>query len=281
MTIRRSNKPVENNLVWPASPHVEVIGRHAETLQPQKRFVLLLFMAADNAAGLLAFVVGVLATTPISKLKQEIRPLAETTRRAMLAAVPAALLPNIVHAALQSTPSAAEGPFYPVALPNDHDNDLVRVAGRVTEAGGEILDLRGSLTDVAGAPIANGLIEIWQCDVNGVYLHPRSPGFDAFDQGFQGFGRAVTDGEGQFSFRTIVPAPYPGRTPHIHLKAYVGDREVLTTQYYLVDHPLNATDGLFNAMSPADQTRQSMTLSSAPTGNSAAYQTEIEVVVGT
>ena len=77
-----------------------------------------------------------------------------------------------------------------------------------------------------------------------------------------------------------MPTPYPGRTPHIHLKAYAGDREVLTTQYYLAEHPLNARDGLFNAMSADDQARQSMILRDPPTGDTAAYLTEIDVIVG-
>lgn len=201
-------------------------------------------------------------------------------RRAMLTAVPAVLLPKLVHAATGATPSAAEGPYYPVALPADHDNDLVRDESSVRQAGAEILHLAGSLKDTAGNPIGGGLIDIWQCDVNGVYLHPRSPGYDGFDLAFQGIGQAATDEAGQFSFRTIVPAPYPGRTPHIHLKAYVDGREVLTTQYYLSGHPLNIGDGLFNRMSAAEQARQTMTLHPNSSGGIASHVTEIEVVVG-
>lgn len=202
-----------------------------------------------------------------------------TTRRVMLAAVPALILPRFAQAALQATPFAAEGPFYPVALPSDHDSDLVRVERSIVQAGGEILHLVGTLRDTAGNPTQGGVIEIWQCDLNGVYLHPGSRGFGDFDQAFQGFGRAATDADGHFSFRTIVPAPYPGRTPHIHLKAYAGGRERLTTQYYLADHPMNARDGLFNRMSPAEQARQSMTLASWPEGGTAQYRTEIDIVV--
>ncbi|MEM7444169.1 MAG: protocatechuate 3,4-dioxygenase [Pseudomonadota bacterium] len=203
-----------------------------------------------------------------------------TTRRALLATAPATLIPRWVHAATEATPRASEGPFYPVELPSDHDNDLVLVEGAVRQAGGEILHLNGILRDTAGMPIPNGLIDIWQCDVNGVYLHPGSPGYRNFDQGFQGFGRAAADVDGRFAFRTIVPTVYPGRTPHIHLKAYGGGWELLTTQFYLADHPLNARDGLFNRMSAAEQARQTMTLRPFGAGEGTAQQTEIAVVIG-
>lgn len=203
----------------------------------------------------------------------------DKTRRALLAAVPVVMLPGVARAELLATPPAAEGPFYPVALPSDHDSDLVRLERSILEAGGQILRLGGTLRDRAGSPIQDGIVEIWQCDLNGVYLHPGSRGYADFDQAFQGFGRAATDADGHFSFRTIVPAPYPGRTPHIHLKAYAGGRERLTTQYYLADHPMNVRDGLFNRMSPAEQARQSMMVASWPEGSTAQYRTEIDIVV--
>ena len=62
---------------------------------------------------------------------------------------------------------------------------------------------------------------------------------------FQGFGQSITDAKGQYSFRTIKPVPYPGRTPHIHLKVWVAGKDLLTTQFYLPDHPGNDRDWLY------------------------------------
>ena len=65
---------------------------------------------------------------------------------------------------------------------------------------------------------ATPLVEIWQCDANGVYLHTGSGNADKRDRNFQGFGRFLTGSTGEYYFRTIKPVPYPGRTPHIHFK---------------------------------------------------------------
>jgi len=83
-------------------------------------------------------------------------------------------------------------------------------------------------------PNAVARIEIWQCDVNGHYLHTRDNNAVA-DSSFQGFGHAITGSDGVYEFITIKPVPYPGRTPHIHVKAFANDKE-LTTQFYLNDH---------------------------------------------
>lgn len=180
-------------------------------------------------------------------------------------------------AAAVLTPSAMEGPFYPVPAMRtpDIDNDLVKIMGLVEEAGGEVFTLRGKLTDNGGRPLAGHRIEIWQCDLNGNYMHPRDRGSKNFDQAFQGFGHDVTDDEGTYVFRTIKPTVYPGRTPHIHVKVFEADREVLTTQFYIKDHPDNARDRLFNRMSDAEANAVSMTFVQGETGSEAT----IDIVV--
>ena len=69
------------------------------------------------------------------------------------------------------TPKQTEGPFYPVKLPLDTDNDLLIVNDSLTAAVGEITHLSGRVLDSRGDPIRNVLVEIWQVDNNGVYLH--------------------------------------------------------------------------------------------------------------
>lgn len=199
------------------------------------------------------------------------------SRRALIAAAPALLLPRAGLAALLPTPPATEGPFYPDPLPAEQDNDLVKIEGAVREAGGEILDLTGTLSDASGQPLPGVRVEIWQCDANGVYLHPGSRGAGDRDPAFQGFGHAVADADGRFAFRTIVPVPYPGRTPHIHVKLLQGGRELLTTQLYIAGHPQNARDWLFRRLSPAEQAAVSLELK--PAAERAAFETAVRLVV--
>jgi protocatechuate 3,4-dioxygenase beta subunit len=160
-----------------------------------------------------------------------------------LAAMPIAGLAT----AATRTPSGSEGPFYPDGRMRfgDVDNDLVRISGRVEQAGGEIVGLGGRVLDAEGNPVASARVEIWQCDVNGRYLHHGDRGGVARDDGFQGFGHYLTGADGAYSFRTIKPVPYGARTPHIHVKVLVSGRERLTTQFYLPDHPGNSRDWLY------------------------------------
>lgn len=122
------------------------------------------------------------------------------------------------------TPSATEGPFYPTESMRrgDVDNDLVKIMGKVQEAGGEVFNLKGRVLDADGAPLAGKRIEIWQCDMNGKYMHTGDRQNIPFDAVFQGFGHDITGQDGNYKFRTIKPVTYPGRTPHIHVKLFDG-----------------------------------------------------------
>jgi protocatechuate 3,4-dioxygenase beta subunit len=165
-------------------------------------------------------------------------------------------------AALTRTPPQSAGPFYPPAADRfaDTDWDLVNIAGRVRAAGGEVMHLSGRVLGGNGVPAAGALIEIWQCDANGRYLHsgdvsrtrPRDPDF-------QGYGVTRTDAQGRYRFRTILPVEYPGRTPHIHARIQRPDGSELITQIYLNDHPLNQRDFLFRRLGRAAQTAASIT----------------------
>jgi protocatechuate 3,4-dioxygenase beta subunit len=149
---------------------------------------------------------------------------------------------------LARTPRLTEGPFYPDKLPLDTDNDLLIVNDSITPAVGEVAHLSGKVLDARGNPIQNASIEIWQVDAKGVYLHSRDSADRKRDVNFQGFGRFTTGSTGEYYFRTIKPVPYPGRTPHIHIKVKKGGKELLTTQIFVSGHPQNKSDGVLGGI---------------------------------
>jgi protocatechuate 3,4-dioxygenase beta subunit len=143
------------------------------------------------------------------------------------------------------TPRQTEGPFYPDKLPPDTDNDLTVLKDSSPPAKGEVVNLSGRVLDQTGKPVQGAVIEIWQADNNGVYIHTRSPDQDRRDRNFQGFGRCLTGSSGEYSFRTIKPVSYTfgiQRAPHIHFIIKQGDKRMLTSQLYIKGHPLNEQD---------------------------------------
>jgi len=146
---------------------------------------------------------------------------------------------------LRPTPSQTEGPFYPLDIPDDHDADLLRHGTLVTTRGVPAT-VDGSVVDLDGRAVRGAVVEIWQCDVDGVYNHPGDP--RRHDPAFQGFGRTAVDADGRWRFRTLRPVPYGGRTPHIHVKVRLGRRELLTTQLYVEGDPGNERDFLWRRL---------------------------------
>ena len=149
---------------------------------------------------------------------------------------------------LTKTPSQTEGPFYPDKLPLDTDNDLIVLNDSITPGVGEVTFLSGKILGANGEPIRNAVVEIWQADNNGAYLHAGSDNGNKRDGNFQGFGRFTTGSTGEYLFRTIKPVPYPGRTPHIHFAVKVPGRDKFTTQLYVQDHPGNDRDGIYKSV---------------------------------
>src|SRR5262245_13762737 len=87
-------------------------------------------------------------------------------------------------AALGPTPRHTKGPFYPLTLPLDKDNDLVRMEGAERQALGTVTHVAGRVLDLNGRPMPGARVEIWQCDANGRYHHPGDRGLIPEDQGF-------------------------------------------------------------------------------------------------
>jgi protocatechuate 3,4-dioxygenase beta subunit len=149
---------------------------------------------------------------------------------------------------LVRTPRLTEGPFYPTRLPLDTDNDLLVINDAITPAVGTVAHLGGRILDAAGNPMRNVLVEIWQVDGNGAYLHERTANRHKRDANFQGFGRFLTGSSGEYYFRTIKPVRYPGRVPHIHLKVKRGEKELLTTQCIVKGEPGVERDGVLRGI---------------------------------
>lgn len=154
--------------------------------------------------------------------------------------------------AKQATPRQSLGPFYPVDWDGDRDNDLVVVQGEAARALGTVAHVRGTVVGRDGRPLPGAIVEIWQCDANGVYRHPRDRQ-SGRDPGFQGRGMTRAGDGGGWAFRTIRPVPYPGRTPHIHFFVRTPEGGELVTQLYVAGEPGNARDGLLNSIRDARQ----------------------------
>ena len=207
-------------------------------------------------------------------------------RRAFLrtVGVTAALfaVPGAYAAQLTRTPPQTEGPFYPDKLPLDTDNDLIVVNDTLTPAAGEITWLSGRILDARGEPVRNALVEIWQCDHSGVYLHTKSGGnVEKKDKNFQGFGRFLTGSSGDYLFRTIKPVSYPGRAPHIHFAVKLKGRKELITQCYIKGHAANEKDGVWKGLKD-EKARASVTIPFAPLKASRAGElaAKFDVVMG-
>ena len=186
-------------------------------------------------------------------------------------------------------PKMTDGPFYPSlsyrARALDWDADLTTVRGRAPDgqplprARGEHLDLHGTVVDADERRIDNAEIEIWQCDVFGSYRHPRGAG-NQVDDGFQGFGMSKTDARGLYRFRTIRPAPYPGRTPHIHVLLRHLSFGQLISQLFVVGDAGNAGDFLYRSLSSDQRLAVDMQLQRAPAEAGVVWQVEQPLVVG-
>ena len=182
---------------------------------------------------------------------------------------------------LTRTPAQTDGPFYPNKLPLDTDNDLIVIINALTPAVGAITHLHGRVTDVKGVPVRNAVVEIWQVDNNGAYLHTGTSNKEKRDANFQGFGRFVTGMSGEYYFRTIKPVPYPGRTPHIHVKVRKNDKVVLSTQCYIKGEPQNAKDGIYKSLrDPKQSAAVTVAFDPLPGSRIGELAARFDIVVG-
>ena len=152
------------------------------------------------------------------------------------------------------TPFSTVGPFFKL-LVRDREEGVDSLVTGATR--GERITIEGRLLDGAGAPIDDGLIEIWQADAEGRYHHPQDPGASSADPAFTGFGRVSTGAAGRFIFHTIRPGSVPGpdgRLQAPHILVGVMARGIMSrcwTRIYFEDEPSNADDPILGLVPEA------------------------------
>lgn len=208
------------------------------------------------------------------------------TRRLLLCAGAATLAAPALASSRRVLQPMTEGPFYPPRAWRtqwaDWDADLTRVqqGNQMLVAQGEHLGLSAVVADTRGRVVDGAEVEIWQCDTLAHYRHPRVPQRDgAYDPGFQGLGVARSDAQGALRFRTIRPVPYPGRTPHIHVKVRHASFGQLTTQLFVDADPGNERDFLWRRLDDADRAPLGMKLQPAPADSGLRWVVQHRLVV--
>ncbi|MFT6267264.1 MAG: protocatechuate 3,4-dioxygenase beta subunit [Alphaproteobacteria bacterium] len=166
------------------------------------------------------------------------------------AAVSSALPSSANESRLTPTAKQVEGPFFPTHSQIDKDADMTNVSGGAGNAAGEPLLVSGRIVDTSGKPVANSIIDIWQADRNGRYLHEDAPESSPLGNNFQYWAKIKSGPDGSYSVKTIKPAKYNvqddwDRPPHIHFRVAKKGMRELTTQMYFANEALNETDILY------------------------------------
>ncbi|GAC1435296.1 MAG: protocatechuate 3,4-dioxygenase subunit beta [Ktedonobacteraceae bacterium] len=161
------------------------------------------------------------------------------------------------------TVSELTGPGPAISAITAEDADLTRNAGTGGEAIGQRIIVTGRILDDRGTPIPDTLLEIWQANASGRYLHKRDQWPGTLDPNFLGMGRCLTNADGVYRFLTIRPGAYPWknhfnawRPAHIHFSVFGPSLlSRVVTQMYFPDDPLHSLDPIFNGV-PTEAARQ-------------------------
>lgn len=165
------------------------------------------------------------------------------------------------------TPAQTQGPFFP-EQPLPSDSDLTRASVRGPRAKGEVIVIRGVVQDQSCKPVKNARVEVWQAAASGKYKHSADTNPAPLDPHFKYSAELITDAQGKYEFRTIIPGSYPAtetwdRPPHIHFKISCLGFQELITQMYFAEHPLNERDPIFLDLSAEERARVLVKLSKA------------------
>lgn len=151
---------------------------------------------------------------------------------------------------IDPTPKQPKGPFYPIKYPSDTDVDLTHINDQ-DEAKGVKIRLQGQIFNTDNEPLKNTLVEIWQAAQSGKYNHPYDDNKATADLNFQYYAKVMTDENGYYGFKTIVPGPYPAREnwwrpPHIHFFITKQGYKSLITQAYFDPKSFNEPIAIIN-----------------------------------
>ncbi|MBP0441441.1 protocatechuate 3,4-dioxygenase subunit beta [Tianweitania sediminis] len=148
---------------------------------------------------------------------------------------------------LPTTLSEETGPVFGHDILGPLDNDLIRnFAKDGAEAIGQRIVVYGRVLDETNRPVPGALVEFWQANAGGRYRHKKESYLAALDPNFGGCGRAITDAEGRYEFRTVKPGAYPWpngvndwRPAHIHFSVFGNAfAQRLITQMYFEGDPM-------------------------------------------
>ncbi len=160
---------------------------------------------------------------------------------------------------LTPSPYCTIGPFFPFDFVDDA-SDLTHFEGKT--ARGQHILLCGRVVEEGNVPTLNVILEIWQPDANGVFRHPLDPRSAEADPGFFGWGRARTDRDGRYRFRTVLPGSSReengvARCPHMNLMVLaIGVTRRLVTTVFFADAPETINDPVLNCVAnPAARRR--------------------------
>ena len=150
------------------------------------------------------------------------------TRRRALGAALLIPLEGLAQTCGIVTPRQTEGPFYTPNTPK-------RISLVEPGSNAPRLVVLGTVLSADCKPVPNALLDFWHSDERGEYDN----------RGFRYRGHQFADAQGRYRLETIVPAEYPGRTRHIHVKVQAPGGRILTTQLYFAGDPANRSDGLY------------------------------------
>jgi protocatechuate 3,4-dioxygenase beta subunit len=151
-----------------------------------------------------------------------------------------------------NTVSEITGPTFGHSILGKLDNDLIYNFARPGESAiGERIIVHGRVLDERGKPVPNVLVEVWQANAGGRYRHKKEGYIAALDPNFGGCGRCISDGDGNYMFRTVRPGPYPWpngvndwRPSHIHFSVFGSGfaQRLITQMYFEGDPPFGAAN---------------------------------------
>jgi protocatechuate 3,4-dioxygenase beta subunit len=148
------------------------------------------------------------------------------------------------------TPKVTPIDTYPGRTAIIPSNKLVLPAGKSVYASGQLLYISGRVFDENCVPVSDAIVDIWQANPEGKYVHASLGQRLTPYPTFAGSGRAITDNLGRFTFFTLFPGTYDNRAPHIHFHVIAKDFPTLETEMFFADDRRNAADTSLAHLAP-------------------------------